>query len=217
MMQSPEDLSQTCPSQIRSASQYFRTYQDVVTQLPCSAIDNVTTELLRAYEEERKVFVFGNGGSAALASHFACDLAKGTIINRNGQKRFRALALTDNVPLITAWANDDSYENIFAEQVQNLLMPRDFTFAISASGNSENVLRALQVGREVGAFNIGLAGFLGGKMKQLCDLCIVIPSSNMQVIEDLQLSITHAVFSVIRQSLFESMQDRWISRATASD
>ena len=188
--------------EIESSEQYFETCQDLVSCLPYRVIDEVVRELLRGDEEERTVFLFGNGGSAALASHFACDLGKGTIVG-NGRKRFRAVALTDNVPLMTAWANDACYDEVFAEQLQNLVAHGDIAFAISGSGNSRNVLRALEVAQAAGLFTIGLTGFQGGKMKSLCDLCVVVPSDNMQVIEDFHLSVCHSLFVVIRNALQE--------------
>jgi len=189
--------------EIESSEQYFETCQDLVSCLPYRVIDQVVRELLRGYEEERTVFLFGNGGSAALASHFACDLGKGTIVHGNGRKRFRAVALTDNVPLMTAWANDACYDEVFAEQLQNLVAHGDIAFAISGSGNSPNVLRALEVAQAAGLSTIGLTGFQGGKMKSLCDLCVVVPSDNMQVIEDFHLSVCHSLFVVIRNALQE--------------
>jgi len=188
---------------IRSSQDYFGLYPAVAAKLPHGSIAEATDELLRAYREGRNVFLFGNGGSAALASHFACDLAKGTVVGENGHRRFRVLALTDNVPLVTAWANDSAYEKIFAEPLKNFVAAGDVAFAISASGNSPNVLRALEAARGAHASTIGLTGFAGGEMKALCEVCVVIPSDNMQIIEDFQLSVAHAIFSVIRQRLVE--------------
>jgi D-sedoheptulose 7-phosphate isomerase len=190
--------------EIRNSLQYFQAYQQTVARLPYHAIDQAAMLLVRAYEEGRNIFLFGNGGSASLASHFACDLSKGTVMAAYGNKRFRAMALTDNLPLLTAWANDTHYENVFAEQLRNFVASDDIVFAISGSGNSANVLQALEVARDAGAFNMGLTGFEGGKMKPLCDLCIVIPSSNMQVIEDLHLSATHAIFTCICRRLLDA-------------
>lgn len=187
-------------NQIVNAQSYFHQLQRVIADLPASAIERVATALLSAYEHDQTVFLFGNGGSAALASHFACDLGKGAT---EQSKRFRVMALTDNVPMMTAWANDTGYENIFAQQLKNFVRAGDIAFAISGSGNSPNVLRALEVAREAGAINIGLTGFQGGAMKNLCDLCVIIPSDNMQIIEDLHLSVAHAVFSIIRSELSE--------------
>lgn len=202
----PEEKQQCVAPQIRSAMQYFQQYAEIISILPYAAMEEAAGELLRSYEQGRSIFLFGNGGSAALASHFACDLGKGTVLNGNGHKRFRVLALTDNLALMTAWANDSSYEHVFAEQLRNFVGTGDVAFAISGSGNSPNVLHALRVAREAGAFNIGLTGFQGGKMRDLCDVCIVIPSENMQIIEDLHLSVAHAVFSVIRQRLADNME-----------
>jgi D-sedoheptulose 7-phosphate isomerase len=186
---------------ITNAQSYFSVLAQTVDRLPYAVIDRVADVLLQAHENGRGVYLFGNGGSAALASHLACDLGKGTV---NGHpKRFRVIAFTDNVPLMTAWANDARYEDIFAEQLKNFVRPRDVVFAISGSGNSPNVLNALRVARREGAINIGLTGFHGGLLRGLCDICMIVPSDNMQVIEDLHLSIAHALFTSIRQKLVD--------------
>jgi D-sedoheptulose 7-phosphate isomerase len=184
---------------------YLQTVSAALNQLPFDRINQVTDVLWNAYQANRAVYLFGNGGSAALASHCACDFGKGTVIN--GNRRFRVLALTDNVPLMTAWANDARYDDIFAEQLRSFLQADDVVFAISGSGNSPNVLNALAAAREIGAFAVGLTGFQGGKMKALCDLCVVVPSENMQVIEDAHLSVTHSVFTAFRQRLCELTPD----------
>jgi len=116
----------------------------------------------------------------------------------NGKRRFRVLALTDNIPVMTAWANDARYEDIFAEQLVNFVQKDDIVLAISGSGNSPNVLKGLSVGREAGAYAIGFAGYQGGKMKALCDVCLIVPSDNMQFIEDLHTCITHSIFTALR-------------------
>jgi D-sedoheptulose 7-phosphate isomerase len=183
---------------------YFDDVVRTIGKMPLRTIDQVVEVLMQAYESSRKIYLFGNGGSAALASHFACDLGKGAA---NGSaKRFQALAFTDNVPLMTAWANDARYEDIFAEQLINFVRPEDIAFAISGSGKSPNVLKALKVAREAGAYTVGLTGFQGGDMRNLCDLCLIIPSDNMQIIEDLHLSVTHAVFTALRARI--DQQDR---------
>jgi D-sedoheptulose 7-phosphate isomerase len=167
-------------------------------------VDRIAAELLAAYRDGRTVFIFGNGGSAATASHFACDLSKGATTRiPAAAKKFRVIALTENTSLITAWANDSNYEDIFAEQLRNLLAPDDVVLAISGSGNSPNVLKALELALCAGAHTIGLTGFRGGKMKPLCRTCLVVPCENMEVIEDVHLAACHAVSTVIRQSLFD--------------
>jgi len=180
---------------------YFRSLSETIKKLPFSEIDAISEMLIDAYHHSRMIFLFGNGGSAALASHLACDLGKGTV-NGSG-RRFRVLSLTDNVPLMTAWANDAHYEDIFAEQLENYVKPRDIAFAISGSGNSANVLKALRSARIAGATTIGLGGFQGGQMKALCDFCLVVPCDNMQMIEDLHLCIAHALFTCIRRKLHD--------------
>jgi D-sedoheptulose 7-phosphate isomerase len=178
------------------ARQYFEELQHVVLGLSHDAINQIADTLLKANESGRMVYLFGNGGSASLASHLACDLGKGTAYCTGG-KRFRVLALTDNLPTLTAWANDSSYEDVFSEQLRNFVQPQDVAFAISGSGNSKNVLNALEVAREVGATTIGIAGFQGGKMKALCEICVVVPSDNMQIIEDVHLAMAHSIFRIV--------------------
>jgi D-sedoheptulose 7-phosphate isomerase len=182
------------------AKQYFEELQRVVADLPHDSINQIAEALLNAYESEQSLYLFGNGGSASLASHFACDLGKGTAYC-NGGKRFRVLALTDNLATLTAWANDSGYQDIFSEQLKNFVRPHDVTFAISASGNSTNVLNGLRIGREAGARTIGIAGFDGGKMKSMCDICAVVPSDNMQIIEDLHLAMAHSIYRIVHSRI----------------
>lgn len=170
--------------------------------MPFEDVDRVASLLVEAYEQERSIFLFGNGGSAALASHFACDLGKGTA--NGSKKRFRVMALTDNVPLMTAWANDSKFEDIFAEQLANFARPGDIAFAISGSGNSPNVLLALKAAKAIGSITVGLGGFAGGRMRALCDLCIVVPCDNMQIIEDLHLCVAHSLFTCVRSKMNHS-------------
>ncbi len=186
------------PERIRDAASYFSMLEQSAVGLQHEQVDLIADLLCRAYEQEKTLYLFGNGGSASLASHFACDLAKGTWVQANGLKRFRATALTDNLPILTAWANDSGYEDVFAEQFRGIVQSGDIAFAISCSGNSPNVLKALLVAREAGAINIGLGGFEGGAMKALCDVCLIVPSDNMQIIEDLHLSVAHCLFTLVR-------------------
>jgi D-sedoheptulose 7-phosphate isomerase len=182
--------------EISSASQYFEELRRIMVSFSKDGIDQIANILVGAYDAGRTVFLCGNGGSASLASHFACDLGKGTAYC-NGGKRFRALSLTDNLPTLTAWANDSSYEDVFSEQLRNFVQPGDVALAISCSGNSRNVLNALQVAREAGATTVGISGFQGGQMKSLCNICVVIPSNNMQIIEDLHLAMVHSIFRIV--------------------
>jgi len=204
---------------IRNSESYFAQLSKTIASLPFSAMDRLTDVLLRAYEQQRTVFIFGNGGSAALASHFACDLGKGTV--NGSSRRFRVMALTDNVPLMTAWANDSNYADIFAEQLANFAGAGDVALAISASGNSANVLRALSVAKQAGSVTAGLTGFSGGRMLALCDACVVVPTDNMQIIEDVHVSVAHAIFTCIRARieqhppLYTSWRPRLVTRTAA--
>lgn len=177
---------------------YLAEFKTVLEHLPLEQAKQAADILYRAYQTDHLVFTFGNGGSAALASHLASDLGKGTHLpgpaSLRQSKRLRVLALTDNVPLLTAWANDASYEDVFAGQMENFLQAGDVAFGISGSGNSPNVLRALELARKVGATTVGLTGCGGGKMKDLLDCPIIVPSNHMQHIEDAHLILAHLIF-----------------------
>jgi len=181
------------------AGVYLRGVSDILADLPVSDIEVAVDRLFRAYQQGRTVYLFGNGGSAALASHAACDLGKGTMVD--GKRPFRVVSLCDNIPLMTAWANDSSYADIFSAQLRPLLEPQDVAFAISGSGNSPNVLNALRLSKDGGGVNIGLTGCGGGKMKTLCDTCIIVPSRQMQQIEDSHVCVMHAAFFGFRKRL----------------
>jgi D-sedoheptulose 7-phosphate isomerase len=162
-------------------------------------IDNTVRLLMNARENNKQIFVMGNGGSGATASHLMCDLGKMTICEDS--PRFRVIALTDNIPLMLAWANDSSYEDIFVEQLKNLMNPGDLVIGISGSGNSPNVLRAIEYANEHDGITIGWTGFDGGKLSTTAQNSIVVPSYNMQRIEDVHMVLTHLVSSMIRDRL----------------
>lgn len=180
---------------------YLTELKGTFDKLPYSEIEKIKDILLQAYRENRKIFIMGNGGSAATASHFACDLAKGTAGKDNSGKRFRVIALTNNVPLLTAWANDTAYENIFLEQLKNLLDTGDVVIAISASGNSMNVVKAVKYANANGAITIGLTGFKGGKLKSIVKECLIVPAHSMKQIEDVHLILEHLLCSWLRKIL----------------
>jgi D-sedoheptulose 7-phosphate isomerase len=169
----------------------------VLAAVPHRDVEAIVELLLATYDEDRTVYIAGNGGSAATASHFANDLTKATIVP--GQRRFRVIALTDNVPLLTAWANDASYADAFAEQLRSLIRPGDLFIAISGSGNSENILRAADFARSSGARVAGFTGFDGGKLVAQCDRSVLVPCSVMAQVEDAHLIIQHAVCSYLRE------------------
>lgn len=173
--------------------------------LPRDRIMEVVEALHNARLDRKHVFILGNGGSSATASHFACDLAKGSAVP--GRPRFKAIALTDNMPLLTAWANDTSYDNIFVEQLANLASDGDVVIGISVSGNSQNVLNAMKLARKLGAITIGLTGFDGGELKNLADMAIVVPNHCMQQVEDVHLILEHAICTLLR-AMAQEERDR---------
>jgi len=164
------------------------------------AVQKIATILLQARADDRTVFFFGNGGSASTASHFVTDIAKvagGTGAKGPG-KRFRCLCLNDNVPGVTAWANDVSYAAIFAGQLHALAVKGDVVVAISGSGNSPNVLEAVRAARAMGLTTVGLTGMGGGQLKDLVDVALVVPSNSMQHTEDTHLVTLHVLTAYLR-------------------
>ncbi|HZY91330.1 MAG TPA: SIS domain-containing protein [Thermoplasmata archaeon] len=159
-------------------------------------IARIVPLLLKARDEGRTIFFFGNGGSASTASHFVVDIGKATI--RGEGARFRCVALNDNVETLTAWANDTEYAKVFAEPLKGLAKPGDLAVGISGSGNSPNVLRAVETARALGVTTVGLTGMGGGKLKALVDVAVVVPSTSMQHIEDVHLLICHLLTSYLR-------------------
>jgi len=167
--------------------------------LPVDRIGEVVMVLEEARKRGGRVYVFGNGGSASTASHLACDLSKGAICP--GKPRIRAIALADNLPLLTAWANDTEYASVFAEQVDNLVEAGDVVIGISGSGNSSNVLEAMRIARSKGAVTVGFCGYDGGLLKGLVDVAVIVPSDNMEQIEDAHLLIAHAIKTCLRDGI----------------
>ena len=147
--------------------------------------------LKRARDEKRHIFVCGNGGSASTASHFACDMVKGASFGR--ESRFRIMALTDSLPTITAYSNDVGYDCVFAEQLKNFAQPGDVVIAISGSGNSPNVLRAIEYAGSMGCRTIALTGRDGGKLGPLAQLNLQASNPHMGRIEDVHMIVMHMI------------------------
>jgi len=147
--------------------------------------------LIRARDEGRHIFVCGNGGSASTASHFACDMVKGASFNR--EKRFRIMALTDSMPTLTAYSNDVHYECVFVEQLKNFAQPGDVVVAISGSGNSPSVLRAIEYGNSAGCQTVALTGRDGGKLGPLAQLNLQVSNPHMGRIEDAHMIVLHMI------------------------
>ncbi|ACL23750.1 D-sedoheptulose-7-phosphate isomerase [Chloroflexus aggregans] len=189
---------------MHSLASYFEQMSQTLEQLPLQTLQRVANALWEAYQRDATIFVCGNGGSAATASHFACDLAKWTI--KPSARRVRALALTDNIPLITAWSNDQGYADIFVEQLQALYRPGDMIVAISGSGNSPNVIRAVEWGNTVGAVTVGLTGFDGGKLYRIAQIGLHVNNRFMPQVEDIHSTICHALAVNLGRQIEESLQ-----------
>lgn len=177
---------------------YLTELVEMIRGLPRKDIRRVVQAVREVREQNRQLFLLGNGGSAATASHMACDLAKTSLMPEF--KRIRAIALTDNVPLITAWGNDVSYEEVFAQQLANLVQPGDLVIAISGSGNSPSVLRAVETAKEMGARTVGFTGHPGGKLRGLVDISVVAPSRRIEQAEDAHLILDHLVSVALREA-----------------
>ena len=148
-----------------------------------------------AYHEERQLFLMGNGGSGSTASHFACDLNKG--VSFGLPKRFRVICLNDNVPTLMAYANDVSYEDVFVEPLKNFLRPGDLVIAISGSGNSPNLLKAIAYANVQGAHTVGLSGFNGGKLAGVARTALTVHVNDMQKAEDVHFILFHIIMQIL--------------------
>lgn len=179
---------------------YLRELNHCLTSLDNKKIELVINVLLRAYKKNKKVFLLGNGGSASTASHMACDLGKGTLqrIYDNTERRFRVISLTDNSALLTAFANDLSFDDIFVQQLRNLVEIDDIVIALSGSGNSPNVVKAVEYAKSCGAITIGILGYkTGGRLGNIVDYSVIVNSSNYGPIEDTHLILNHIIASWI--------------------
>lgn len=176
--------------------QYISGLKSILDQMPMTQIQQMISLLHQARVSGNQVFIMGNGGSASTASHFVCDLGKNT--RRNDLPGFRVIGLTDNMALFSALANDEGYENVFSQQLANLVQTGDVVIAISGSGNSKNVIRAVEMANECGAITVGMTGMGGGRLGQIVQLEIRIPSYQIQQVEDLHLMIEHMIVSALR-------------------
>lgn len=184
-----------CPSAF--ARGYLGRLGDVLRRIDVTAVDRVVEALLAARADDRAIFVLGNGGSAATAAHLANDLAMGT---QPPNRRFRTFSLVDNAALLSAAANDYGYEEVFVRQLDGILRAGDVVIAISASGNSANVLRAVAHANAVGAVTIGFSGFDGGRLRQLAQIDVHAPTDDGEYgpSEDAHLALAHVITYYLR-------------------
>lgn len=181
------------------SNKYIKDLKSLLDKFPHDTFQRVFEILLDAYKNDRHIFVMGNGGSGSTASHFVCDINKGSCYGL--EKRFKMICLNDNIPSILAYANDQSYEDIFVEQLKNFLNSGDVVIGISGSGNSQNVLKAIMYAREKGAITIGLSGFDGGKLSGIVDVSLVADINDMQKSEDLHMIIVHMLMQSLARAV----------------
>ncbi|MFW5714523.1 MAG: D-sedoheptulose-7-phosphate isomerase [Brevefilum sp.] len=178
-------------------NQYFTALKAVINNFPIEDLIELLSVLENARDEERAIFICGNGGSWATAAHMVCDFGKNT--RMPDSKRMIVIGLGDNIPSLTAYANDEGYDRIFAEPLISLIEPKDVLIAISGSGNSPNVLRAVEEANARGGITLGLTGFEGGELVDKVDHCLVIPTDSMEMIEDFHMIVDHILTICLRK------------------
>lgn len=182
---------------------YINEFKAVLDKLPFDQIEEATNLIHSARMEGRRVFIMGNGGSASTSSHMVCDLAKNT--RKPGLPALKVIGLADNMAILSAYANDEGYENVFAEQLANLIEPDDLVIAISASGNSKNVLKAVELANRMGALTVGFTGFDGGKLGQMVKLHLHVPSDCIEQVEDIHMMFDHIITKGLKELAYEGV------------
>lgn len=178
---------------------YLNNEIEVLKSLDVNSINDAMNLLLDTFEQEKDIYIFGNGGSSATASHFANDFGKG--ISEYTKKKFRFICLNDNVPTVMAVANDIGFDEIFRFQLDGRIRPGDIVIAISGSGNSPNVIYAVEYAKQRGNKIIGLTGYNGGKLSKLCDISLHAPVNSMQITEDIHMIFDHLIMSIFYKTL----------------
>jgi D-sedoheptulose 7-phosphate isomerase len=193
---------------IEYIQKYFSEMQEVIGKIPVEEVSAVVDALFKAWQNGNRVFIIGNGGSASTATHMMCDLNKCTIVE--GKKRFKATALVDNIPLVSALTNDDGWGEIYVEQLKNFFESGDVVIAYSVHGGSgsdkagawsQNLLKGLQYAKDNGGVAIGIAGFDGGAMKQMADHCIVVPVESTPHTESLHVAVEHLIANLLKEKI----------------
>jgi D-sedoheptulose 7-phosphate isomerase len=194
-----KDVENT-PGYLQEALRYsYRSYfKDLKDTLDCIDLDDfhdINTLIFHAYEKGKKIFTMGNGGSGSTASHFVCDLNKGVNVDR--RKKFKAICLNDNLATLMAYANDVSYSDVFCEPLKNFMRKGDVVIGFSGSGNSENILKAVEYGNTNGAVTVGFSGFDGGKLSRIAKFSLVVAVNDMQKCEDIHLILSHLIMQTM--------------------
>lgn len=180
---------------IKDITAYFERLKNAIDQIDKSELNNLMNVLVEAKESGKQIFIMGNGGSSATASHYVCDFNKGVSLGQ--EKKFKFICLNDNIPSLMAYANDLSFEDIFVEQLKNLYQEGDVVIGISGSGNSNNVLKAIEYANAHGGITVGLTGYSGGRLKEMAQCGVHIPINDMQIAEDLHMVLDHCMMKIL--------------------
>ena len=184
---------------MKRVNDYLSSLQQTMNELPQEKILKAIELLHSARLAGRQIFIMGNGGSASTATHFVCDLAKNT--RAKGWPHYKVIGLTDNMAIFSAYANDEGYENVFSQQLDNLIMPDDIVIGISASGNSKNVLNGIALAKSRNAITVGFTGFDGGQLSGMVHLNIHVNSNIIEHVEDIHLMLEHMIVKCLRDQV----------------
>lgn len=174
---------------------YFEKEKAALDAISKEDLNTLMNVLVQAKNDDKTIFIMGNGGSAATASHYVCDFNKG--ISYGKDKMFKFICLNDNIPTMMAYANDLSYADVFVGPLKNFMQAGDIVIGISGSGNSENVVRAIQYANENGGVTVGITGYSGGKVKQMSKYNVHVPVDDMQITEDLHMVLDHCMMKIL--------------------
>jgi D-sedoheptulose 7-phosphate isomerase len=195
----------------KTIENYLTLVKDTIDKLDRSQIEKTAEAFMRVYDAEKTIYIFGNGGSAASATHACGDFLKGASYGL--EKRFKVMSLVDNLPALMAIANDISYDDIFVEQLKNFIQPGDLVIGISGSGNSANVVKAMEYAKQKGVQTIAFCGYKGGKIKELADISVHSVAMDMEVAEDIHMM----VFNVIKKEVMRRLHSGKTSMGSTYD
>jgi D-sedoheptulose 7-phosphate isomerase len=174
---------------------YVRWTRESCEHIQPDEVQGLIDLLMEARKNGRRIFIIGNGGSAATASHFCEDLGKCTLRSLDDPLRFKVISLTDNLPYVSAWANDNGYDLVFEQQLRNLGEPGDIVIGISASGNSPNIVRTIEYANAHGMITVGMSGFTGGRLRELASHSVHVPIPDYGMAENMHMIIVHLIIN----------------------
>ena len=195
---------------LKQINNYFETLKSCIDQINKKDVDTFIKLLIQARDEGRTIFIMGNGGSASTASHITCDFNKGCSYNQD--KKFKIICLNDNIATMLAYANDVNYESIFAEQLKNFLKEGDIVIGLSGSGNSKNILNAIEYANSKNAITIGLTGYNGGKLKEIAKFSVNTNINDMQIAEDVHMMLCHMVYNILMDGFASNNETKTLTK-----